>query len=179
MVQGFLHGIHHIQVRLELHKTTGDKDKNIANASERELHLEAVIRTEEEEPTPRIAAIRRDETENLIESVKKLVQQMSVGNENNARSSDGQKTTATEEKCNAMETEIGNTVQENEQELEPQDQIRAKEMTIPVGKTTMTNVDYVGKRTTGRRTAVFVLLVELLPIINEIALGIKGRNKPM
>ena len=89
------------------------------------------------------------------------------------------KTTATEENRNAMETDIGNTVQENEQELAPQDQIRSTEMTIPVGKTTMTNVDYVGKRTIGRRTAVFVLLVELLTIINEIALGIKGRNKPM
>ena len=89
------------------------------------------------------------------------------------------KTTATEEKRNAMETDIGNTVQENEQELAPQDQIRPTEMTISVWKTTMTNVDYVGKRTIGRRTAVFVLLVELLTIINEIALGIKGRNKPM
>ena len=80
-----------MRVRLELRKSTGDKDMNIANTLERELHLEAVIRIEEEEPTPRIAAIRRDETEILIDSVKKLVQQMSVGNENNARSSDGQK----------------------------------------------------------------------------------------
>ena len=88
------------------------------------------------------------------------------------------KTTATEEKRNAIETNIGNKVQENEQELAPQDQIRAKEMAITVGKTTMTNVDYVGKRTTGRRTAVIVLLVELLPTLNEIALGKKdGTNQ--
>ena len=62
----------------------------IANALERELTLEAVIRIEAEEKTPRIAAIRRDETEILMDSVNRLVQ-MSVGDENNARSSEGRR----------------------------------------------------------------------------------------
>ena len=62
---------------------------NIENALERALHRESVMRIEEEEQTPRIAAIRRDETEILINSVKRLVQQMSFGNENHAGSSDG------------------------------------------------------------------------------------------
>ena len=86
--RGFLVGIHHSQVTLELGRTIGDKDMNNANALERALPLEALIRIEEEEQTPRIAAVRRDETELLIDSVNKLVQQMSVGNEGNARSSD-------------------------------------------------------------------------------------------
>ena len=74
VLRGFLNGIHHSQVRLELRKTFGDKNKNIANALERELHLEAIIRIEEEYQTPRIAAIRRDETEILKYSVNRLVQ---------------------------------------------------------------------------------------------------------
>ena len=48
-----------------------------------------------------------------------------------------------------MGTDIGNKSQEIEQELPPPDQIRAKERTIIEGKTTMTNVDYVGKRAIG------------------------------
>ena len=59
-----------------------------------------------------------------------------------------------------METDIGNKVQEIEQELQRQAQIRAKEMTIPEGKTTMKNIDYVGKRAIGQKTAVIVLLVK-------------------
>ena len=53
----------------------------------------------------------------------------------------------------------GNKVQETEQDFPPQDQIRAKEMTIPAGKTNITNV---GKKVIGQRTAVIVLLVEVL-----------------
>ena len=49
VLRGFLDGIHHSQVRLELRKTTGDKNKSIANALERDLHLEAIIRIEEED----------------------------------------------------------------------------------------------------------------------------------
>ena len=81
--------IHHNQVRLELRKTIGDKLMNTVKFLKRALHLEAVIKIEEEEQTPRIAAIRRDETEILIDSVNRLVQQISVGKNYNARSTDG------------------------------------------------------------------------------------------
>ena len=64
---------------------------NIKKALERTLHLETVKRTEEEEQTQRRAAIRRDETEILIDSVNRLDQQMSVGKENYDRSSDGRR----------------------------------------------------------------------------------------
>ena len=59
---------------------------NIANAIERALHLEAVVRIEKGRST-RIAAIWRDETEILVDSVNRLVQQKSVGKENSGRSS--------------------------------------------------------------------------------------------
>ena len=45
---------------------------------ERALHLEAVTRIEEEEQTPKVAVIRRDETKDLVEAVTKLVSQLSV-----------------------------------------------------------------------------------------------------
>ena len=64
---------------------------NIANALERALYIEAVIRVEEEEQTPQIAATRRYETEVLKDSVNRLVQHMFVGNENIVRSSDGRR----------------------------------------------------------------------------------------
>ena len=64
---------------------------------------------------------------------------------------------------------MGNKVQETEQELSAQDQKRAKEMTIPEMKTTMTNFDYVGKRVIGQRTAITAFLVEVLPTLKEIA----------
>ena len=54
-----------------------------------------------------------------------------------------------EETTTTVITDIGNKVQETEQEIPPQDQIRAKEMMITEGKITMTNVDYVGKRAIG------------------------------
>ena len=89
-----------------------------------------------------------------------------------------EETTAIREERGALETDIGNLVQDTEQEISPQDQIRAKEMIIPEAKTTMTNVDYVGRRAIGQRTAVTVLLVEVLPTLNETPLGIKERKKP-
>ena len=61
---------------------------DIANALEWALHLRAIVRIEEEQ-TPRIAAIRRDDTEMLLDSVNRLVQQMSNRNEKNVRSSGG------------------------------------------------------------------------------------------
>ena len=61
---------------------------DIANALEWALHLGAIGRIEEEQ-TPRIAAIRRDDTEMLLDSVNRLVQQMSNRTEKNARSSGG------------------------------------------------------------------------------------------
>ena len=50
----------------------------IETVLERALHLEAVLSTEEEEQTPKIALIRRDETKNLVEAVTKLVIQLLV-----------------------------------------------------------------------------------------------------
>ena len=57
MIRGFLEGIPQNQVRHEIRKTIGDKDKTIANALERALHLEDVNTDEEEEQTLRIAAV--------------------------------------------------------------------------------------------------------------------------
>ena len=68
------------------------------------------------------------------------VQQMSIGNENNAWSSDGRKKTATGEQRDAIGTNIGNKVQDTGQELPPHDQIRAKEKTTAEWKTTITRV---------------------------------------
>ena len=51
----------------------------IETVLERALHLEAVTRIEEEEQTPNVAVIRRDETKDLVEAVTKLVNQLSVG----------------------------------------------------------------------------------------------------
>ena len=42
------------------------------------MHLEAVTGIEEEEQTPKIAVIRRDDTKDLVEAVTKLVNQLSV-----------------------------------------------------------------------------------------------------
>ena len=91
VLRGFFEGVHHSQVKFEVRTTIGDKEMNIANALERALHLEAVIRIEEEKQTPRIADIRRDETVILEDSANRLVQQTSIGNEKNARSSDGRR----------------------------------------------------------------------------------------
>ena len=93
----------------------------IANALERALHLEVLIRIEEEEQTPRIAAIRRDETETITDLVNRLVQQISVGKENNTRSSDSRRDNSHWEDRDAMETDIRNKVQETDRELPPQD----------------------------------------------------------
>ena len=45
---------------------------------ERALHLKAETRIEEEEQTPKVAVIRRDETINFSEAVTTLVNQLSV-----------------------------------------------------------------------------------------------------
>ena len=81
--------IYNSQVGLELRKTIGDKGMNIAKSLERALHLEALVRIEEEEQTPRIAAIRRDETEMLMNAVNRLDHYVSVSTKNKVRSSDG------------------------------------------------------------------------------------------
>ena len=75
---GFLEGINPSQVRLDLRKQIGDKYKKIETVLERALHLEAVTGIEEEEETPKVAVIRRDERKNLVEAVTKLVNQLSV-----------------------------------------------------------------------------------------------------
>ena len=131
MFRGFLEEIRQSQFRLELRKTIGEKDMNNASGLERALHQEAVIRIEEEEQKPRVASIRRDETEILIDSVNRLVQQMSVVNIKILRSVTVQETTATGVERDAMRIDIGVKIQEIEQEHPPQDQIRAKEKTIP------------------------------------------------
>ena len=120
---------------------------NIANALERALHLEAVIRIEEEKQTPRIADIRGDETVILENSANRLVQQTSIGNEKNARSKDGRRYNA-----HCGETRIdGNwySEQSSRDRARTQEQNCAKELTIPGGRETMTNVGYVGKRQFG------------------------------
>ena len=78
VLRGFLEGINHSKVRLDLGKQIGDKDMKIETALERALHLEAVTRIEEGEQTPKVAIIRRDETKDLVEAVTKLVNQLSV-----------------------------------------------------------------------------------------------------
>ena len=49
VLRGFLEGINHSQVRLDLRKQIGDKDMKIETVLERPLYLEAVTRIEEEE----------------------------------------------------------------------------------------------------------------------------------
>ena len=78
VLRGFLEGINHSQVTLDLKKQIGDKDMKIETVLERALHLEAVTRIEEEVQTPKVAVIRRDETKDLVEAVTKLVNQLSV-----------------------------------------------------------------------------------------------------
>ena len=65
-------------MKLYLRKQIGDKDMKSETVLERALHLEAVTRIEEEEQTPKVAVIRRDETKDLVEAVTKLVNQLSV-----------------------------------------------------------------------------------------------------
>ena len=77
-LRGFLEGIKQSQVRLDLRKQIGDKDMKIETVLERALHLEAVTRIEEEEQTPKVAVIRRDETKDLVEAGTKFVNQLSV-----------------------------------------------------------------------------------------------------
>ena len=78
VLRGFLVGINHSQVRLDIRKQIGDKAMKIETVLERALHLETVTRIEEEEQTPNVAVIRRDETKDLVEAVTKLVNQFSV-----------------------------------------------------------------------------------------------------
>ena len=78
VLRGFLEGINHSQVRLDLRKQIGDKDMSFETVLERALHLEAVTRIEEEEQTTKVAVIRRDETKDLVEAVTRLVNQLSV-----------------------------------------------------------------------------------------------------
>ena len=78
VLRGFLEGINHSQVRLDLRKQIGDKGMKIETVLERALHLEAVTRIEEEEQTPKVAVIRRDETKDLVKAVTRLLNQLSV-----------------------------------------------------------------------------------------------------
>ena len=57
-MRGFLEGINHSQVSLDLRKQIGDKDMKIETVLERALHVEAVTRIEEEEQIPKVAVIR-------------------------------------------------------------------------------------------------------------------------
>ena len=78
VLRGFLVGINYSQVRLDLRKQIGDKDMKIQTFFEQALHLEAVTRIEEEEQTPKVEVIRRNETKDLVEAVNRLVNQLSV-----------------------------------------------------------------------------------------------------
>ena len=60
VLRGFLEGIDHSQVRLDLRKSLEDKDMTVDKALERALHLEAVTRKEEEK-VPQIVAIRQND----------------------------------------------------------------------------------------------------------------------
>ena len=99
--------------------------------------------------------------------MSRLVQQMSDGNGNNTRKNDVRRDNS----------HSGGTRRVRNQYRELGSRCRAKEMIIPEGKTTMTNVDYVGRRASGQKTAVTVLLVEVLPTLNETPRGIKERKK--
>ena len=46
--------------------------------NEQALHLKAVTIIEEEEQTPKVAIIRRDETKHLVEFVTKMMSQLSI-----------------------------------------------------------------------------------------------------
>ena len=78
VLRRFREGINHSQVRLDLRKQIGDKDMKIETVLERAMHLKAVTRIEEEEQTPKVAVIRRDETKDLVKAVTRLVNQLSV-----------------------------------------------------------------------------------------------------
>ena len=90
VLRGFLEGIHHSQVRLDLRKKLEDKDMTVDKALERALYLEAVTRIEEEEQVPQSAAIRQDDSnKSLIEAVNGLVQKLSGTADGNSRESGG------------------------------------------------------------------------------------------
>ena len=78
VLRGFLEGINHSQVKLDLRKRIGDKDTKIKTILERALHLEAVTRIEEEEQRTKNAVFRRYETKVIVEAVTKLVNKLSV-----------------------------------------------------------------------------------------------------
>ena len=61
VLREFIEGINHSQVRLDLRNQLSDKDLEIETGLERALHLEAITGIEEEEQTPNVAVIRRDE----------------------------------------------------------------------------------------------------------------------
>ena len=77
-LRGFLEGINHSQVKLDLRKRIGDKETKFETVLERALHLEAVTRIEEEEQRTKIAVFRRYETKDIVEAVTKLVNKLSV-----------------------------------------------------------------------------------------------------
>ena len=73
VLRGFLEGINHSQMRLDLRKQIGDKDTKIETVLEQSLHREAVIRIEENEQTLIVTVVRRDETNDLVEAVTMLM----------------------------------------------------------------------------------------------------------
>ena len=104
-------------MRLDLRKQIGDKDMKIETVLEQALHLETVTIIEEEEQTPKIAIIRRDETKNLVEAVNKLVNQLSVDNKQrqNSRNLSRERSSSRgrwhEERCDRGQQQIvGSTI---------------------------------------------------------------------
>ena len=73
VLQDGLKGFDKTQFNFKLRKTIWDKEMNIADALEREFHLESVIRIETEEQTPRRAAIWRCKKDILGDSKKRCV----------------------------------------------------------------------------------------------------------
>ena len=78
VLRGFLEGINHSQLSVDIRKPIGEKDMKIETVLQRALHLEAVTRIEEEEQTPKLEIIRQNETKDLVEAVTWLVNHLSV-----------------------------------------------------------------------------------------------------
>ena len=71
-------------------------DTEIETVLERVLHLEALTRIEEDEQTPTVAVIRRDETKYLVEALTKLENQLSVDDKQrkNRRNQSGERSSS-------------------------------------------------------------------------------------
>ena len=72
-MRGFFEGIENSQVRLDLRTNLGEADMTLDKALERALHIEAVMRIEEEDKEPRISALQSNGNTQLVNSITDLV----------------------------------------------------------------------------------------------------------